>query len=391
MQELFKTTTNSNKAYWENYSRKGDVIKPVMPRLPESALQMPKAPVPPTRSTLESVAAALAENPLLKRLAETQVPMTVKILFVSLILILAYRSQLAVDGFRREVQFTQQRTRSSHPFQWAQRVAVVYRGSHVSPEFGYECCWENVRENLVNPFRSIGSKVDIFVGTPFSEKLGEMSKSMELADLWMFDHFTDPITTLVMCLDNLRAYCERESVKYDLIVTLRFDMIFKVPVFSLPVQPSKFGLLWGELSDDGSLDGWRVQHMVSDTLHFFAYNHIDPLVVALKELRRKYRLFKVEDANIKRLYDTLVEVVDPSEIVFLVKGHCWSDTRRAPNPVYEIAGVRGAASDHIPASCPSKITDRRFEVMTPEQQMANELTVEQYHYLRNSTSNTTRN
>eukprot|EP00959_Pyramimonas_sp_CCMP1952_P137323 2873887-Pyramimonas_sp.AAC.1 len=52
LQDLFKQTSNSNKQYWESYSRVGGPgmdtqIRSVMPRFPEAALQRPKAPLFP--------------------------------------------------------------------------------------------------------------------------------------------------------------------------------------------------------------------------------------------------------------------------------------------------------------------------------------------------------
>lgn len=43
---------------------------------------------------------------------------------------------------------------------WARRTALVLRGPHLlTAGLRFDCCWENLRENLLDPLRLGGSQV----------------------------------------------------------------------------------------------------------------------------------------------------------------------------------------------------------------------------------------
>ncbi len=160
------------------------------------------------------------------------------------------------------------------------RIALCYRGIHYAPFYknvDYRKCFQNNKEYLIDPLKE-NNHVDVFVCTYDSEISDQMTKDFQpvvsiLNNLNTFNdggHSSHKILTFTKCLiNNVKEYEKKHNFEYDVIIIVRFDLMFKVKVNEWNIDYNKINALFEHVHN---CDNYR---HVEDNIFIVARQFLD--------------------------------------------------------------------------------------------------------------------
>jgi hypothetical protein len=142
------------------------------------------------------------------------------------------------------------------------RFALCLRGIHYINDDDYKVDYrlsvENYKKFLIEPLRERGITVDIFVLTYTSEHLLSMIKEYNPVA-----SFISPGDTMheggnwkrqlyfhIASANLIQTYEKQRDINYDYIITTRFDLIFKVPIYEQHINQEKFNITYKNMYDE---------------------------------------------------------------------------------------------------------------------------------------------
>lgn len=163
------------------------------------------------------------------------------------------------------------------------RIAICFRGVHyMNGENDWFIDFEkNVSvffQNIVKPLQDRGDEVDIFISTYESEKLNKvyeiynpvrLSLSPFLFNQDRYDaqyHHHNVLFNLVF------DYEKEKNIRYDLVITMRFDLVMKISILDLPIRTDMFNapykLVWnGDVDETWWVLPRNDLELILSTLH----------------------------------------------------------------------------------------------------------------------------
>lgn len=105
---------------------------------------------------------------------------------------------------------------------------------------------------------------------------------------------------------------------YDLIINLRFDLIFLKPIIDLNIDCKKFNFLWKEPKKK-----WDKYHKTSDLLFIFPSQYINIFIQSLNDT-----IDYKNSGSAHWSYPIILESITETNINFLIEGHHHSNINR---------------------------------------------------------------
>jgi len=211
------------------------------------------------------------------------------------------------------------------------KFAVGFKGVHyMNGEFNWKVDFEdqlhNFFEKIVNPLKQDGHSVDIFLSTyesPKSKRLYELYNPVNVSFLEFFpkeERYDAQYRHHINLYNNIMQHQINNSVKYDFVITTRFDIEMNVSINDMNLDFSMFNIMYKQ--DYGDVD---------DCIWFFPGEDLSIVVSNLERMQLdKQKLHKIEKYYNKKI-KFLVSVQEYSARPFItlkrsLRDFVWSHT-----------------------------------------------------------------
>ena len=175
------------------------------------------------------------------------------------------------------------------------KFAIGFKGVHyMNGEFNWKIDFEeqvqNFFEKIVNPLKHKGHTVDIFLSTyesPKSKRLNELYNPVNVSFLEFSpkeERYDAQYRHHINLYNNIIQYQINNSVKYDFIITTRFDIEMNVLINDMNLDFSMFNIMFKQ--DYGDAD---------DCMWFFPGEDLSVVINSLERMKRdRHQLHKIE-------------------------------------------------------------------------------------------------
>lgn len=194
------------------------------------------------------------------------------------------------------------------------KVAICYRGHYNRKgrkSSNFLLCYENHVKNLLNLYRDF----DVY----FHSHSVDDEQDNNLVKLLKPKNYSFEKTKYIS--DSfVKANEQIQTIeKYDLIINLRFDLLFQCPISNFDIDKSKFNFTWEERKHYRISLGYR---KVTDLMFVMNPDFVTPFNVACEDSRYSGGI----RGTGHHLYPFLCDSIGEQNINFMVKDHYDSNT-----------------------------------------------------------------